>query len=176
VVSALDRELPTPNGHKLTKLIQSDTPINPGNSGGPLVDSQNHVVGITTAMVPFGQGLGFSISLETIKDFLGRVHRGYEPRQGISIGVGGMKTEIEERIIRQLQLNQHNGMLLLEVRADGPAAQGGLRMLDIIIAADNRPVLEPKDLQQVVARHRHGETLSITFLREDRQRRVTLKL
>ncbi len=176
VVSALDRELPTPDGHKLTKLIQSDTPINPGNSGGPLVDSQNHVVGITTAMVPFGQGLGFSISLDTIKDFLGRVHRSREPRQGISIGVGGMKTEIDERLARQLRLSQRNGMLLLEVRADSPAAQGGLRMLDIIIAADDQPVLEPKDLQRMVARHRRGETLTITFLREDKQRRVTLKL
>ncbi|HEY7347401.1 MAG TPA: trypsin-like peptidase domain-containing protein [Ktedonobacterales bacterium] len=176
VVSALDRELPTPDGHKLKKLIQSDTPINPGNSGGPLVDSQNHVVGITTAMVPFGQGLGFSISLDTIKDFLARVHRVHEPRQGVSIGVGGMKTEIEERLVGQLRLNQRNGMLLLEVRSDGPAGQSGLRMLDIIIAADDQPVLEPKDLQRIVARHRRGETLTITFLREDRQRRVTLKL
>jgi serine protease Do len=176
VVSALGRELPTPDGHKLTKLIQSDTPINPGNSGGPLVDSQNHVVGITTAMVPFGQGLGFSISLDTIKDFLGRVHRSREPRQGLSIGVGGMKAEIDERLVRQLRLQQRNGMLLLEVRNDSPAAQGGLRMLDIIIAADDQPVLEPKDLQRMVARHRRGETLTITFLREDKQRRVTLKL
>ncbi|HEU5369741.1 MAG TPA: trypsin-like peptidase domain-containing protein [Ktedonobacterales bacterium] len=176
VVSALGRELPTPDGHKLTKLIQSDTPINPGNSGGPLVDSQNHVVGITTAMVPFGQGLGFSISLDTIKDFLGRVHRLREPHQGISIGVGGMKTEIDERLVRQLRLTQRNGMLLLEVRTDGPAAQGGLRMLDVIIAADDQPVLEPKDLQRMVARHQRGETLTITFLREDKQRRVTLKL
>jgi len=176
VVSALDRELPAPGGHPLKQLIQSDTPINPGNSGGPLVDSQNHVVGITTAMVPFGQGLGFSISLDTIKGFLARVQRGHEPRQGISIGVGGMKTEIEERLIGQLRLNQRNGMLLVEVRPDSPAAQGGLRMLDIIIAANDQPVLEPKDLQRIVARHRRGETIAITFLREDRQRRVTLKL
>jgi S1-C subfamily serine protease len=176
VVSALDRELPTPGGHKLKKLIQSDTPINPGNSGGPLVDTQNHVVGITTAMVPFGQGLGFSISLDTIKDFLSRVQRGREARQGLSIGVGGMKTEIEDRLIGQLRLNQRNGMLLLEVRPEGPAAQGGLRMLDIIIGADEQAVLEPKDLQRIVARHRRGETILIAFLREDKLRRVTLKL
>ena len=175
VVSALDRELPTPGGHKLKKLIQSDTPINPGNSGGPLVDTQNHVVGITTAMVPFGQGLGFSLSLETIKDFLGRAHKEHPVRQGLSIGVGGMKTEIEERLRSQLGLNQRNGMLLLEVRPAGPAAQGGLRLLDIIIAADEQPVLEPKDLQRIVTRHRRGETITIAFLREEKLRRVTLK-
>ncbi len=176
VVSALDRELPTPSNLKLHKLIQSDTPINPGNSGGPLVDSNSRVVGITTAMVPFGQGLGFSISLNTIYDFLARVRKSREPRQGVSIGVGGMKTEIEQRLRNQLRLNQSSGMLLLEVRAGGAAAQGGLRMLDIIIAADDEPVLEPKDLQRVIARHRPGQTVKITFLREEKQRLVTLKL
>ncbi len=176
VVSALDRELPTPGNHKLKKLIQSDTPINPGNSGGPLVDSQSRVVGITTAMVPFGQGLGFSISLETIYDFLARIRKGREPRQGVSIGVGGMKTEIEQRLRTQLHLNQPSGMVLLEVRPGGPAAQGGLRMLDIIIAADDEPVLEPKDLQRIISRHQASQTLTLTFLREEKQRRVTLKL
>jgi serine protease Do len=176
VVSALNRELPTPGNHKLKKLIQSDTPINPGNSGGPLVDSQSRVVGITTAMVPFGQGLGFSISLETIYDFLARLRKTREARQGLSIGVGGMKTEIEPRLRTQLHLNQPSGMLLLEVRPGGPAAQGGLRMLDIIITADDEPVLEPKDLQRSISRHQVGQTITLTFLREEKQRRVTLKL
>jgi len=176
VVSALERELPTPGNHKLTKLIQSDTPINPGNSGGPLVDSRSHVVGITTAMVPFGQGLGFSISLETIYAFLARIRKAREPRQGISIGVGGMKTELEARLRTQLALNQPSGMMLLEVRPGSPAAQGGLRMLDIIITADDETVLEPKDLQRIISRHRVGQTIALTFLREEKQRRVTLKL
>jgi serine protease Do len=176
VVSALDRELPTPGGHKLKKLIQSDTSINPGNSGGPLVDSQSHVVGITTAMVPYGQGLGFSISLETIYDFLGHVRRTREQPQGVLIGVGGMKTEIDERQRNSLQLNQRTGMLIMELRPEGPAAQGGLHILDIIIAADNETVLEPRDLQRLVSRHRQGETITITFLRDQKVRRVTLKL
>ncbi len=176
VVSALDRELPTPGGHKLKKLIQSDTSINPGNSGGPLVDSQSRVVGITTAMVPYGQGLGFSISLETIYDFLGRVRRTREHPQGVTIGVGGMKTEIDERQRASLQLTQPTGMLIMELRPEGPAALGGLHILDIIIAADNEAVLEPRDLQRIVARHRRGETITITFLRDQKVRRVTLKL
>ena len=67
-------------------------------------------------------------------------------------------------------------MLLLEIRAGGAAALGGLRMLDIIIAADDKPVLEPKDLQRVIARHRPGQTIKLTFLREEKQRLVTLKL
>src|SRR5512146_2251190 len=67
VVSALNRTLDMPGVRKMTNLIQTDTSINPGNSGGPLVDSQGRVVGITTAMMPMAQGLGFSIPLDTVK-------------------------------------------------------------------------------------------------------------
>jgi S1-C subfamily serine protease len=176
VVSALNRELPTPGGHRLKKLIQSDTSINPGNSGGPLVDSQCRVVGITTALVPYGQGLGFSLSLETIYDFLGRVRKSREQPQGVTVGVGGMKTPLEERLRAALHLTQYSGMLIMELRPDGPAAQGGLHPLDIIIAADNETISEPRDLQRIVARHHRGETLPITFLRDEKVRRVTLKL
>src|SRR5207248_915897 len=68
VVSALGRTLDAPGSRrKMTNLIQTDTPINPGNSGGPLVDSFGRVVGITTAMMPLAQGLGFSVPLDTVK-------------------------------------------------------------------------------------------------------------
>src|SRR6266567_3164667 len=75
VVSALGRTLEAPGIPKMTNLIQTDTPINPGNSGGPLVDSAGRVVGITTAMMPMAQGLGFSIPLETIKSAIAKINR-----------------------------------------------------------------------------------------------------
>jgi len=85
VVSALDRTLSAPGVHKMTNLIQTDTPINPGNSGGPLVDSKGRVVGITTAMMPMAQGLGFSIPLDTVKSAIARVmQRREKPSAAIS--------------------------------------------------------------------------------------------
>src|SRR3989442_4067012 len=91
VVSALGRTLDAPGVRKMTGLIQTDTSINPGNSGGPLVDSQGRVVGITTAMMPMAQGLGFSIPLDTVKTAVARITQRYNTGSpGVSMGVGGI--------------------------------------------------------------------------------------
>src|SRR5256712_1518124 len=92
VVSALGRTLDVPGTRKMTNLIQTDTPINPGNSGGPLVDSVGRVVGITTAMMPLAQGLGFSVPLDTLKATIARINKNREAKpRGVSLGVGGMR-------------------------------------------------------------------------------------
>src|SRR6266513_5399758 len=78
VVSALGRTLQAPGTRKMTDLIQTDTSINPGNSGGHLVDSTGRVVGITTAMMPLAQGLGFSVPLDTVKAAIARINRKHE--------------------------------------------------------------------------------------------------
>src|SRR5947207_780670 len=92
VVSALGRTLDAPRSRKMTNLIQTDTPINPGNSGGPLVDSVGRVVGITTAMMPLAQGLGFSVPLDTVKATIARIMQRREAKpEGTSMGVGGMR-------------------------------------------------------------------------------------
>src|SRR5262249_25593743 len=67
VVSALQRELPAPTGFTLENLIQTDAAINPGNSGGPLCDIHGRVIGMNTAIIPYGQGLGFAVAVHPIK-------------------------------------------------------------------------------------------------------------
>lgn len=178
VVSALGRTLEAPGVRKMTNLIQTDTPINPGNSGGPLVDSQGRVVGITTAMMPMAQGLGFSIPLDTVKSAMARIYRRRESAQAsaVSLGVGGMRVKIDDALRRSLNLAQQFGMELLEIRADGPADRAELKRLDVIIAADNEAITEPRDLQRVVRRHRAGEKIAITFLRNSKARKVTVVL
>lgn len=119
VVSALNRDLEAPGVRKLTNLIQTDTPINPGNSGGPLVDSWGRVVGITTAMMPMAQGLGFSIPLDTVKSAVARINqRRNIPPTGVSLGVGGMRVQIDEKLRQSLKLAQSYGMELLENRGN----------------------------------------------------------
>src|SRR5438552_8880016 len=86
VVSALGRTLEAPGTRKMTDLIQTDTSINPGNSGGPLVDSTGRVVGITTAMMPMAQGLGFSIPLDTIKSAIARIYQKRERSEERRVG------------------------------------------------------------------------------------------
>src|SRR5437667_4484124 len=122
VISALGRTLEAPGMRKMTNLIQTDTSINPGNSGGPLVDSMGRVIGITTAMMPMAQGLGFSIPLDTVKAVLARITQKREaPSTGVSLGVGGMSVQLDPTLRRSLNLAQVSGMEVLEIRADGPA-------------------------------------------------------
>ena len=178
VVSALGRTLEGPGiRSKMTNLIQTDTSINPGNSGGPLVDSLGRVVGITTAMMPMAQGLGFSIPLDTVKTAIARINKRREATPaGVSMGVGGMRVKLDETLRRNLSLAQQHGMELLEIRHDGPADRAELKRLDIIVSAASEPVTEPRDLQRIVRRHRAGEKIPVNFLRGGKQRKVTVIL
>src|SRR5947207_4320656 len=129
VVSALGRTLDVPGSRrKMTNLIQTDTPINPGNSGGPLVDSMGRVVGITTAMMPLAQGLGFSIPLDTVKAAIARIDKQREAAsKGISLGVGGMRVQLDTTLQRSLHLAQQFGMEVLEIRPGSPAERAELK-------------------------------------------------
>jgi serine protease Do len=177
VVSALGRTLEAPGMHKMTDLIQTDTSINPGNSGGPLVDSMGRVVGMTTAMMPMAQGLGFSVPLDTIKAVIANVTQKRSSSTGqVSVGVGGMRAALDEALRRSLNLAQQSGMEVLEIRPGGPAERAELKRLDVIISADEQPVTEPRDLQRIVQRHKTGEKVVISFLRGGKLRKVTVVL
>jgi serine protease Do len=174
VVSALNRTLDAPGIRKMTNLIQTDTSINPGNSGGPLVDSQGRVVGITTAMLPMAQGLGFSIPLDTVTSAVARIHQRHTASaSGVSLGVGGMRVPLSEQLRQSLSLTQVSGMELLEIRPGGPADQAELKRMDLIIGAAGEPVTEPHDLQNIVRRHKTGQKIVISFVRGGKQRKVT---
>jgi len=177
VVSALGRTLSAPGVRKMTNLIQTDTSINPGNSGGPLVDSMGRVVGITTAMMPMAQGLGFSIPLDTLKSAIARIMQKREqPTAGVSLGVGGMRVQLDPALQRSLNLRQQSGMELLEIRRDGPAERAELKRLDVVIAAGDEPVTEPRDLQRIIRRYNSGAKVAISFLRGGKLRKVTVVL
>jgi len=178
VVSALNRTLDAPGVHKMTNLIQTDTSINPGNSGGPLVDSQGRVIGITTAMMPLAQGLGFSIPLDTVTSAVARINQRYRTHvsAGVSLGVGGMRVLLDGKLRRSFNLTQAAGMELLEVRQGGPADLAELKRMDIIIGAAGEVVTEPRDLQRIVRHHASGQGIIINFLRGGKQRKVTAVL
>jgi serine protease Do len=176
VVSALNRTLDVPGTRKMTNLIQTDTSINPGNSGGPLVDSSGRVVGITTAMMPMAQGLGFSVPLDTLKAVVARFAQKRPATSGVSLGVGGMRAKLDSTLMRGLNIQQQYGMEVLEVRSDSPAYSAELKRLDVIINADNEAVTEPQDLQRIVRRHKSGEKVAVSFLRGGKLRKVTVVL
>jgi S1-C subfamily serine protease len=177
VVSALGRTLDVPGTRKMVNLIQTDTSINPGNSGGPLVDSSGRVVGITTAMMPMAQGLGFSVPLDTMKSVIAGIsQKRAATAAGISLGVGGVRVPLDAALQRNLHLAQQFGMQVLEIRPHGPADQAELKRLDVIVSADGQEVTEPRDLQGIVQRHQSHEKVVIGFVRDGKLRKVSAVL
>ena len=175
VVSALNRSLPLDRNTKLSQLIQTDTSINPGNSGGPLVDVQGRVIGITTAILPFAQGLGFAIPADTALDVIGQVTERH--RQGISrgtLGISGLDVRIEEGIQRSEHLEQTSGVLLLDVAPGGSAARASLHSGDIILSLGDHTTDTVDALRKAVQALKGSSPWQVGFLRAGRRRRVSL--
>ncbi len=175
VVSALGRELPNPRGGKLTDLIQTDAPINPGSSGGPLVDTRGRVVGITTAIVPFAQGLGFAVPTATALQILGKFLAPEGTRSPV-LGLGGMPSTIPDWIVSRNQLSQNEGILVLEIKPDSPAARASLKLNDIILDVNGKPVRSPAEMLKELQGFKRGEAVSLGFLRAGTRRKVTVTL
>lgn len=176
VVSALNRDLPNPRGGKLTGLVQTDAPINPGSSGGPLVDSQGRVVGITTAIVPFAQGLGFAVPTSTAFRILGKFITPERPSSALALGLGGARTRIADWIVTRHHLKNKEGILILEIKPESPAARASLKLNDVILDVNGKPVRTPLEMSKELKQFKSGDTVSLGFLRESTKRKVTITL
>ncbi len=176
VVSALNRELPNPRGGKLTDLIQTDAPINPGSSGGPLVDSQGRVVGITTAIVPYAQGLGFAVPTSTAFRILGKFIPREPTTAAPALGLGGTQTQIPEWIVTRHRLPNTEGVLILEIKPDSPAAKASLKLNDIIVQVNGAAVRNPAEMASALKQFKSGDTVTVGFLRASTKRQVTVTL
>jgi serine protease Do len=164
VVSAVSRQ---PDPDKALTYIQTDAPINPGNSGGPLVDMNGDVVGINTFILSQGggsEGLGFAIPARIV-DFVyhslrkyGHVHR---------VEIGAVAQEITPTLAEGLHLAQHWGVIIADIKADGPAAAAGLQVQDIVLSADDRRIETLPQLSSALYLHRLDQVLKLEVLRGD---------
>jgi len=162
VVSALARQ---PDPSKALTYLQTDAPINPGNSGGPLVDMNGFVVGINTFILSQGggsEGLGFAIPARVV-DFVYRSLRKYGHVHRVEIGAGAQ--EITPTLAEGLHLPQHWGVIVDDVKPDGPAAAAGLQIQDIILMADDRRIETLPSLSSALYLHRLDEVVKLQILR-----------
>jgi serine protease Do len=167
VVSAVSRQ---PDPAKALTYIQTDAPINPGNSGGPLVDMNGSVVGINTFILSTGggsEGLGFAIPARIV-DFVykslrkyGHVHR---------VEIGAVAQEITPAMADGLQLAQHWGVIVADVKPDGPASAAGLRVQDIVLTADDRRIETLPQLSSALYLHRLDEVLKLEIIRGNQKK------
>jgi serine protease Do len=144
-------------------FIQTDAPINPGNSGGPLFNMQGEMVGINTAIVSSGQGIGFAIPINIAKPLIpqleqtGEVTRGY---LGVSI------QSITPDLAKALKLEDRQGALVAEVVPEGPAARAGIRRGDVIVAFNGKAVKDAHDLPAMAAQTPVGQKATVTVRRD----------
>jgi serine protease Do len=143
-------------------FIQTDASINPGNSGGPLVNLKGEVVGINTAIIASGQGIGFAIPVNMAKEIVpqleekGRVVRGW-------LGVGIQ--EVTPALAKSFDLKEKKGALVSQVYKDSPAEKAGIEQGDIIVQYDGKDVADSKDLPRMVASTPVGKSVTVKLLR-----------
>jgi S1-C subfamily serine protease len=184
VVSALDRSLTNESG-SIEHLIQTDAPINPGNSGGPLLDSAGRLIGVNTAIYsPSGAnaGIGFAVPVDTVNRVVPELiaHGKYaRPTLGIEMDEG-----LNNVLSARLGIE---GVLVLRVAPDSPAAAAGLRGArvtpdgglvpgDIIVAINQVPVATVARLLARLDDFAAGDRVQLGVLREGRRTTIELRL
>jgi serine protease Do len=154
-------------------LIQTDASINPGNSGGPLLNTRGEVVGINTAMVSGGQGIGFAIPINTVLAIERELARTGTVRRGwLGVGIQPLSPDLAE----SFGVKGEKGVLVNRVVSGSPAAAGGLRRGDIVISCGGERVVGVKEFQKMVAGLTPGKNVALEILRSGKRRSVTVKL
>ena len=143
-------------------FIQTDASINPGNSGGPLFNTNGEVVGINTAIVAAGQGIGFATPINMVKEILkslkeeGRATRGW---LGVNI------QPIDETIAKTFNLAGTKGALVGDVIADTPAEKAGIKRGDVIVRFNGKDIDSYHDLPRIVGNTKVGKVVDVVVIR-----------
>ena len=156
-------------------FIQTDASINPGNSGGPLINTKGEVVGINTAIVAEGKGIGFAIPINMAKDIAPQLQeKGHVTRGWLGVSIQEMTPELA----KSLGLKEDSkGALVAQVVPGSPAEKAGIAQGDVIVEFGGKAVAESKDLPQIVASTAVGKSVDVKLLRDgkalDRQVKIS---
>jgi len=154
-------------------FIQTDAAINPGNSGGPLFNARGEVIGINTAIVAQGQGIGFAVPINLVKSLVpqlehsGRVSRGW---------LGVALQEITPEIAKTLKLAKTHGALVADVVPGSPAEAAGIQPGDVVVAVDGKAIEGYAQLSRTVALISPGAKAGVTLVRDGKERRVEVTI
>ena len=159
-------------GDKRVSFIQTDAAINPGNSGGPLLNAKGEVIGINTAIIQNAQGLGFAIPINDARDIAEElIATGKVEHPFLGIQMAQLSPELKDQLKseKNLDVNADEGVLIVDVVPDSPAAKAGLKSGDIIQEVAGEKIAKSEEVQQAVAKTDVGEELALTLQRDGKQ-------
>jgi S1-C subfamily serine protease len=165
---------------KRLEFIQTDAAINPGNSGGPLLSDRGEVIGINTAIRAGAMGIGFAIPIDKAKTLKDRLIRGEKiTHPYIGVQMTTLTPQLAQENNRNpnspLALPEINGVLVVQVLPDTPAAKAGIRWGDVIVEVDSQPVTTAGQLQNIVEEARVGQVLQLQVKRGNQTQKVVLR-
>lgn len=165
---------------KRLDFIQTDAAINPGNSGGPLLNDRGEVIGINTAIRADAMGIGFAIPVNKAKAIYPKLEQGQRvshPYLGVRMLTltPDMAAEINRNPNSPLEVPEINGVLVMQVLPDTPAANGGIRRGDVITEIDGTAITSAEQLQRFVENSRIGQNLNIKVRRGSQSRTLTIR-
>jgi len=170
IVSAKGRNL---HAGLYDDFIQTDASINPGNSGGPLFNVDGQVVGINTAIIESGQGIGFAIPINMAKQVSGQlIQKGHVNRGWLGVST----KDINEAEAKALGVKQGDGVLIVDTVIGSPASKAGIRKNDIIIKVNEEEIKDAHKMSSVVAGFLPGSHVEIYLLREGRKYKASVVL
>ena len=170
VISALDRSIQARNA-SFTGLVQTDAAINPGNSGGPLVDTDGRVVAINTAVIPYAQGIGFAIPIDTVKECVDQIKQ-YGKVTSPWVGIYGVT--MTPQVAKYYNLNTERGVLVTNVVPRSPAQKSGVTPGDVVVSINDSPVATIQDLKAEIDKRRVGDGVSLSVMRGTKRGKIDL--
>jgi S1-C subfamily serine protease len=173
VVSATGRTLRANNGRLIDDIIQTDAALNPGNSGGPLVNSEGKIIGVNTAVIAAAQGLCFAVSSNLTTYVAGHLIMHGKVKRA-HLGVAAQPVNLTPRMIGANQLKTKTGVYVFDIMADANALNSQLRLGDIIVEFEEKPVATVDNLHKYLNETVIGKKTSISILREGRKQTITV--
>ena len=154
-------------------FIQTDASINPGNSGGPLLNVRGEVIGINTAIVASGQGIGFAIPVNMARKVMeDLVKKGKVTRGWLGIGIQPLTPELA----KSFGVSADEGILVNQVMPKSPAEAAGIKVGDLILSLDGKPLKDARQMQRLVAEAEIGKTIEVVVLRDKTKRALKVQV
>ncbi|TAE59975.1 MAG: PDZ domain-containing protein [Nostocales cyanobacterium] len=165
---------------KRVQFIQTDAAINPGNSGGPLLNARGEVIGMNTAIIRGAQGLGFSIPINTAQRISNQlISTGKAQHPYLGIQMVGLTPEVKQRINSDpnsgITVSDDQGVLIIKVMPDSPAAKAGIRSGDVIKKLNGKSVGDATAVQKAVEEAQVGGNLNLDLRRNGRSMSIAVK-